>query len=118
MEILGTDVDGITVTMTNEQYSLFDSEYTDVKIGTRARLFIHYWDADGNFLRTEEGLDSSYYKHEEDIEWPPEKFEKDKAKDEPEPNEPTVPDDPGTGGDGGDGGDDGGEAGVVVTEDP
>ncbi len=108
------------MTMTNEQYSLFDSEYTDVKIGTRVRLFLHYWDADGNYLSTEEGLDSSYYKHEEDIEWPPEKFEKDKPKDEPEPNGDGEPDDsgedPGTGG--GDGGDDGGEIGVVVTEDP
>ncbi len=122
IEIWGTDVDGITITMTNEQYSLFDTEYTDVKIGTRVLLYIHYWDKDGNFLYTEQGLTSSYYKHDDEIDWPPEKFEKDDGKDDPDPGddpivdpgEPVIDpgDDPGTGGgDGGDGGGDGGDGG-------
>lgn len=121
MEILGTDVDGITVTMTNEQYSLFDTEYTDVKIGTMVRLFIHYYDADGNYLETVEGLTSHYYKHDEDIDWPPEKYEKDKKKEEEEEEEPGVGDgeaviipeaDPdGGGGDGGSGDEGGGDGG-------
>jgi vancomycin resistance protein YoaR len=131
IQIWGTDTDGIYVTMTNEQLYFCDAEYTDVKIGTHVHLYIHYYDADGNLLYTEEGPRSSYHKHDYEIEWPPEKYEKDKQdQEDPEPvvepgedpgTDPGV--DPGEGGgnEGGGnegGGDEGGEPGVVVIEDP
>ena len=77
VQILGTDTDGIRVKLSYDQYIIHDTEYPDVIIGSNVYLKISYYDADGNWLETRDGLASTYHLHDYEINWPPEKFKDD-----------------------------------------
>ena len=77
IQIWGTDTDGIWVKLSYDQYAVHDDEYPDVVIGSNVYLWISYFDADGNYLETREGPASTYYRHDYEIDWPPEKFQDD-----------------------------------------
>ena len=77
IEIWGTDTDGIWVSLSSETYSVYDKEFPSVHIGWNVYLWITYYDAEGHFLETVEGSSSTYFRHDYEIEWPPEKFKDD-----------------------------------------
>jgi hypothetical protein len=77
IEIWGTDTDGIWVSLSSETYSVYDKEFPSVHIGWNVYLWISYYDAEGHFLETVEGPASTYFRHDYEIEWPPEKFKDD-----------------------------------------
>ncbi len=105
IQIWGTDTDGIWVKLTYDQYAVHDTEFPEVIIASNVYLWIHYYDADGNLLEIREGSASTYFRHDYEIDWPPEKFQKDD--DNGGGNGEMIIDDGGGGGDNG-GGDNGG----------
>ena len=78
IEIWGTDVDGSYVVLKNSSALVYDSTYTDVVVGWGAQAWREVYDADGNLIRTIKEPYSSYNKHPEDIDWPPEKLAADR----------------------------------------
>lgn len=74
IEIWGTDVDGSYVQLRHETYTRYDGTYTDVAIGYYVLGFRQIFDAEGNFLYEIEEPASDYFFHEEDINWPDEKY--------------------------------------------
>ncbi len=74
VEIWGTDVDGSYVELRHETYTRFDGTYTDVAIGYYVLGFRQVYDANGTLLYEIEEPASDYFFHEEDINWPAEKF--------------------------------------------
>ena len=71
-EIWGSNVDGTYVVPASSWWPYYDTKHPSVQIGYQAVSFRDLYDKDGNFLsRTEEAY-STYYFHEEDIEWPEE----------------------------------------------
>ncbi len=118
IQIWGTDVDGIYVTLSYDQYAVMHEKYTDICIGWNVYLFIHYWDADGNYLYTREGWDSTYFKHDYEYTLPEEDDDSGEGGGGTGDGGGGSGDDGGGSGDdgGGGGGDDGG--GEVIIEDP
>ena len=76
IEIWGTDTDGIWVSLSYDQYAVHDEEVPDVVIGSNVYLWITYHDKDGKVLEVKEGSASTYYRHDYEIDWPPEKYNK------------------------------------------
>lgn len=112
IEIWGTDTDGIWVTLDHTQYAVHDTEYPDVVIGSNVYLYIYYHDADGNVIDVREGPGSTYFRHDYEINWPPEKFQDpDDGNDDGGGNAGVIIDDGGETGGGDAGGDSGGETG-------
>ena len=111
IEIWGTDVDGTYIELVHERYVVTDSTYTGVVIGWNVYSWANVYDADGNYLRTYELPASTYFKHDYEIEWPPEK-------DNPGGGDAGGGD--AGGGDAGGGGEDGGGSGeaVIIEDDP
>lgn len=95
VEIWGTDTDGTYIELTHDRYVVTDDTW-GVVIGWNVYSWANVYDADGTFLRSYELPASTYFKHEWEIEWPPEK-------DNPPASEG-----------GGDGGDGGSDATVVI----
>ena len=132
IEIWGTDTDGIWVSLSYEQYAVHDQEFPSVVIGANVYLWITYHDAEGNVIETVEGSSSTYFRHDYEIDWPPEKFKDDD--DDGGGTGTVIIDDGGSGGgdngggdngggdngggDNGGGGDDGGDPGEVVFDEP
>ena len=73
VEIWGTDTDGTHVELTNERYRVEDETW-GVQTGWNVYLFARVYDAEGNLLEVRELPVSTYHFHDEDIDWPPEKF--------------------------------------------
>ena len=71
-EIWGSNVDGTYVVPVSGWWRYFDTTHPEVQIGWQAVSYRDLYDKDGNLIsRTEEAY-STYYFHEEDIEWPAE----------------------------------------------
>ena len=71
-EIWGSNVDGTYVVPASSWWPYYDTTHPEVQIGWKAVSFRDLYDKDGNLIsRTEEDY-STYYFHEEDIEWPEE----------------------------------------------
>ena len=80
IEIWGTNVDGTHVEMRNNgTYVVFDTVYTETAIGTASTTYRDLYDAEGNLIATTQERYSTYNKHPEDIDWPPEKYAADAA---------------------------------------
>ena len=131
VEIWGKDTDGIWVSLSYEQYAVHDIEYPDVVIGSNVYLWITYHDANGNVIETVEGPASTYHRHDYEIDWPPEKYNKPSEGGGTGGDAEIIDDGGGSGGggSGGGGGDDGGsgggggdegggDIGEVIIEDP
>ncbi len=74
IEIWGTNTENTTVEITSDRYYITDATYTSTIIGWNVYTFAHVYDADGNLVREYELPASTYFMHDEDIQWPPEKF--------------------------------------------
>lgn len=74
VQIWGTDVDGSYVQFRHETYTRYDEEYPDVAIGYYVLGFRQIYNADGTLIKEIKEPASDYNFHEEDIQWPPEKF--------------------------------------------
>ena len=71
-EIWGSNVDGTYVVPASAWWPYYDTKHPEVQIGYQAVSYRDVYDKDGNRIsRTEEAY-STYYFHEEDIEWPEE----------------------------------------------
>ena len=108
---------------------MHDEEFTDVVIGSNVYLWITYHDKDGNVLEVKEGSASTYYRHDYEIDWPPEKYNKPSEGGGTGVDAEIIDDGGGSGGGSGDeggsgeggggGGDEGGgDIGEVIIEDP
>lgn len=123
IQLWGTDTDGIWVKLSYEQYAVHDDEFPEVVIGANVYLWISYYDADGNLLEIREGSASTYFRHDYEIDWPPEKFQ-DKDEGGGSGEGDVIIDDGGDGGSGGgdegggDNGGGGGDEGGGGSEDP
>ena len=128
IEIWGTDTDGIWVSLSYDQYAVHDTEFTDVVIGSNVYLWITYHDKDGNVLEVKEGSASTYFRHDYEIDWPPEKYNKPDEGGSGGGDAEIIDDGGGSGGgdEGGSGGDTGGgggdegggDIGDVIIEEP
>ena len=125
IQLWGTDTDGIWVKLSYDQYAVHDEEFPEVVIGSNVYLWISYYDADGNLLEIREGSASTYFRHDYEIDWPPEKFQdKDDEGGGGGSSGDVIIDDGGGGGSGGDegggdnGGGGGGDEGGGGSEDP
>ena len=74
IEIWGTNTEHTTVEITSDRYYITDATYTSTIIGWNVYSYAHVYDEDGNLVREYELPASTYYLHDEDIQWPPEKF--------------------------------------------
>ncbi len=74
VEIWGTNTDQTRVELRYERYRRTDETWTDTIIGWNVYLYADIYDANGNLIRTEKLPDSTYTLHDEDIQWPPEKY--------------------------------------------
>ena len=74
IEIWGTDTDGSYVTLRQTSEALYDGMYTSVLVAYKVRTFRDVYDAEGNLLETISEPFGTYHLHDEDIDWPPEKY--------------------------------------------
>ena len=74
IQIWGTDTDGSYVTLRQTSEPLYDGMYTSVLVAYKVRTFRDVYDADGNLLETISEPFGTYHLHDEDIDWPPEKY--------------------------------------------
>ena len=79
IEIWGTDVDGSYVELRSTKLVVYDSVYVNTAIGYGVSAYRTVYDAEGNFLYEVEEPYGVYYRHDEDIQWPPEKYAADAA---------------------------------------
>ena len=97
IEIWGTNTDGTYVEPVSSWWPLYDEEYPSVQIGWNAASWRDIYNADGELLDHVFEASSLYYLHDEDIQWPPEKFEPD-TPNTPDPDvtveDPTPPETP------------------------
>lgn len=70
VEIWGSDIDGSYVEMDYSAATVYDDEYPDVAIGTRAVTYRCVYDKDGKLLSRTKEANSYYHYHDEDIKWP------------------------------------------------
>ena len=73
IEIWGTDTLGTHIELFEDRYTIYDETYY-VAVGWNVYLYARVYDAEGNLLETRELPASTYHKHDEDIDWPPEKY--------------------------------------------
>ena len=74
IEIWGTDVDGSYVTLRSSKLVVYDSVYVNTAVGFGVSAYRTVYDAEGNFLYEVEEPYGIYYRHDEDIQWPAEKY--------------------------------------------
>ena len=74
IEIWGTDVDGTYVTLRSSKLVVYDSVYVNTAVGYGVSAYRTVYDAEGNFLYEIEEPYGIYYRHDEDIQWPAEKY--------------------------------------------
>lgn len=74
IEIWGTDVDGSYVTLRSSKLVVYDSVYVNTAVGYGVSAYRTVYDAEGNFLYEIEEPYGIYYRHDEDIQWPAEKY--------------------------------------------
>ena len=74
IEIWGTDVDGTYVTLRSSKLVVYDSVYVNTAVGYGVTAYRTVYDAEGNFLYEIEEPYGIYYRHDEDIQWPAEKY--------------------------------------------
>ena len=74
IEIWGTDVDGTYVTLRSSKLVVYDSVYVNTAVGYGVSAYRTVYDAEGNFLYEVEEPYGIYYRHDEDIQWPAEKY--------------------------------------------
>lgn len=79
VEIWGTDVDGSYVTLRSSKLVVYDSVYTSTVVGYGVTAYRTVYDAEGNYLYEIQEPYGIYYRHDEDIEWPAEKYAADAA---------------------------------------
>ena len=79
IEIWGTDVDGSYVEMRTTKLVVYDSVYVNTAVGYGVSAYRMVYDAEGNFLYEVEEPYGIYYRHDEEIQWPPEKYAADAA---------------------------------------
>lgn len=79
IEIWGTDVDGSYVELRSTKLVVYDSVYVNTAIGYGVSAYRTVYDAEGNFLYEVEEPYGIYYRHDEEIQWPPEKYAADAA---------------------------------------
>ena len=79
VKIWGTDVDGSYVELRSTKLVVYDSVYVNTAIGYGVSAYRTVYDAEGNFLYEVEEPYGIYYRHDEDIQWPPEKYAADAA---------------------------------------
>lgn len=75
IEIWGSNVDGTYVVPVSDWWPIYDDEYPTVQIGWGAASWRVIYNADGVEIDRIYEANSVYYLHDEDIQWPPEKFE-------------------------------------------
>ena len=71
-EIWGSNVDGTYVVPSSSWWAYYDAEHPQVQIGWKAVSYRDLYDKDGNLIERTEEAYSTYYFHDEDIEWPEE----------------------------------------------
>lgn len=74
IEVWGTDVDGSYVTLRSSKLVVYDSVYVNTAVGYGVSAYRTVYDAEGNFLYEVEEPYGIYYRHDEDIQWPAEKY--------------------------------------------
>lgn len=74
IEIWGTDVDGTYVTLRSSKLVVYDGVYVNTAVGYGVSAYRTVYDAEGNFLYEVEEPYGIYYRHDEDIQWPAEKY--------------------------------------------
>lgn len=79
IEIWGTDVDGSYVEMRTTKLVVYDSVYVNTAVGYGVSAYRMVYDAEGNFLYEVEEPYGIYYRHDDEIQWPPEKYAADAA---------------------------------------
>lgn len=79
IEIWGTDVDGSYVELRSTKLVVYDSVYVNTAVGYGVSTYRTVYDAEGNFLYEVEEPYGIYYRHDEEIQWPPEKYAADAA---------------------------------------
>ena len=79
VEIWGTDLDGSYVQLRHTSEPVYDEKWTETLIGYTVRAYRDIYDANGNWLDTVNEPGGVYYFHDEDIDWPPEKEQEEKA---------------------------------------
>ena len=70
VEIWGTDVDGSYVKVENSHWTVYDTTYPSVAIGTGAVTYRCVYDKDGNLISRNKEAGSYYHYHSENIQWP------------------------------------------------
>ncbi len=84
IEIWGTDVDGSYVKMDYSAWTVYDTTYPSVAIGTGAVTYRCVYDKDDNLISRTKEASSYYHYHPENIQWPA-------ASPTPTPEETTAP---------------------------
>lgn len=79
IEIWGTDVDGSYVELRSTKLVVYDSVYVNTAVGYGVSTYRTVYDAEGNFLYEVEEPYGIYYRHDDEIQWPPEKYAADAA---------------------------------------
>ena len=70
IEIWGTDVDGSYVKMDYSAWTVYDTTYPSVAIGTKAVTYRCVYDKNDNLISRTKEANSYYHYHPEDIKWP------------------------------------------------
>ena len=70
IEIWGTDTDGSYVKMDYSAWTVYDTTYPSVAIGTKAETYRCVYDKDGNLISRNKEANSYYHYHPENIQWP------------------------------------------------
>ncbi len=70
IEIWGTDVDGSYVKMDYSAWTVYDTTYPSVAIGTGAVTYRCVYDKDDNLISRTKEASSYYHYHPENIQWP------------------------------------------------
>ena len=79
IEIWGTDVDGSYVELRSTKLVVYDSVYVNTAVGYGVSTYRTVYDAEGNFLYEVEEPYGIYYRHDDEIQWPTEKYAADAA---------------------------------------
>lgn len=70
IEIWGTDVDGSYVKMDYSAWTVYDTTYPTVAIGTKAVTYRCVYDKDDKLISRTKEANSYYHYHPENIQWP------------------------------------------------
>lgn len=92
VELWGTDVDGSYVEIDHSSWRVYDDEYPEVWIGTKAVTYRCVYDANGELISRTKEDNSYYHRHEENIVWPsPKPTQEPAGTDEPSASEEPAP---------------------------